>query len=76
MKRPPCARFVRKTGYEVVLDGLLGVNSVQIPPHARIDGRPKHLHALRLIYRACIIGGGLAREIDGSTDDVRWFDWN
>lgn len=62
-----------ETGYVVVPEGVLGVDSVQIPPHARIDGRPRHLHALRLIYRARIVGGALARETGGSTVDVQWF---
>lgn len=61
-----------ETGYRAVLEGLLGVDSVQIPPHARIDRRPRHLHALRLIYGACIVGGVLTREVKGSTDDVQW----
>ena len=62
-----------ETGLRVVLDGLLGIDSVQIPADARIDGRARHLHLLRLIYRARIVGGQLTCEVGGSTDDTEWF---
>jgi len=61
-----------ETGYEVVLDGLLAVHSVQIPAEQRINRRPLHLHSLRIIYLARIIGGELTVEVGGSTDDVMW----
>jgi len=61
-----------ETGYEVVLDGLLAVHSVQIPAEQRLNRRPLHLHSLRIIYLARIIGGELTVEVGGSTDDVRW----
>ena len=62
-----------ETGFRVVLDGLLGIDSVQIPADARIDGRARHLHLLRLFYRAQIVGGQLTPEAGGSTDDAEWF---
>lgn len=61
-----------ETGYEVVIEGLLTVHSVQIPASKRLDRRPLHLHSLRLIYLARIVGGELAVEVGGSTDDVMW----
>ena len=48
-----------ETGFDVVLDGLLTVHSVQIPAEKRLDRRPLHLHSLRLIYLARIVGGEL-----------------
>lgn len=62
-----------ETGYHVALVGLLGVDSVQILPGDRLDGRKKHLHSLRLIYEARTIDGELKREDGGSTDDAAWF---
>lgn len=61
-----------ETGYTVTLHGLLGVDSVHIPPERRLVRRHRHLHALRLVYRARVVGGELRCEVDGSTDDVRW----
>ena len=64
--------ILEETGYRVALDGLLGVDSVQIPARDRLDGRDRHLHSFRVIYRARVLGGELKREIGGSTDDARW----
>lgn len=61
-----------ETGYQVVLEGLLTVHSAQIPAQKRLDRRPLHLHLLRLIYLARIVGGELTVEVGGSTDDVMW----
>ncbi len=36
-------------------------------------GRPGELHAIRVIYRVRITGGGLRDEVDGSTDTCAWF---
>lgn len=62
-----------ETGYDVVIDGLLGVHSGQVPPRDRLDGGDRHLHLLRVLFRTRIVGGELTREADGSTDDARWF---
>lgn len=68
-------REVREeTGYHVTLDGLLGIHSRVIPASQRIavdatDG----LHALRIVYRAHVVGGKLRDEVDGSTDRAEWF---
>ncbi|MCR8671243.1 NUDIX domain-containing protein [Agrococcus sp. HG114] len=62
-------REVREeTGYDVRLTSLLGVDSAVLPTTARGD----ELQALRILYRAEIVGGELAVEIDGTTDDVAW----
>lgn len=57
-----------ETGYDVRLTSLLGVDSAVLPISARGD----ELQALRILYRAEILGGELAVEVDGTTDDVAW----
>lgn len=57
-----------ETGYDVRLTSLLGVDSAVLPISARGD----ELQALRILYRAQIVGGELAVEVDGTTDDVAW----
>jgi 8-oxo-dGTP diphosphatase len=64
---------LEETGYTVELNGLLGVDSLHIPAGSRLDGRDRHLHSLRVIYSARVVAGSLQRELDGSTDDARWF---
>ncbi|KZE89731.1 NUDIX hydrolase [Microbacterium sp. TNHR37B] len=68
-------REVREeTGYRVELDGLLGIDSRVIPVRERIQsGHDRPLHALRVIYRAHVVGGRLRNEVDGSTDRAEWF---
>lgn len=61
-----------ETGYRVELEALLGTDSLQFPPDPRRPDGDRHLHSLRLIYRARIVGGDLRPEVGGSTDDVRW----
>jgi 8-oxo-dGTP diphosphatase len=64
---------LEETGYAVELNGLLGVDSLHIPAGSRLDGLDRHLHSLRVIYSARVVAGRLRRELDGSTDDARWF---
>jgi ADP-ribose pyrophosphatase YjhB (NUDIX family) len=67
-----CRREVREeTGYEVALEGLLGVDSMVVPARRRISGSDD-LQALRIVYRGRITGGQLAYELDGSTDMAEW----
>lgn len=63
---------LEETGYQARLDGLLGVDSIFIPPHKRMRGEPRTLHALRIIYRASLTGGALSHEEGGSTDQAAW----
>jgi len=67
-------REVREeTGYEVRVGPLLGVHSHVVPPEARVSStRP--LKSVRVVFAATIIGGELAREVNGTTDEARWFD--
>jgi 8-oxo-dGTP diphosphatase len=62
-----------ETGFTVELDELLGVHSRHMGPGERLDGRGRPFHALRVIYRAHITGGTLTDEVDGSSDEARWF---
>lgn len=57
-----------ETGYDVRITSLLGVDSAVIPVSTRGD----ELQALRILYRAEILGGELTVEADGTTDDVAW----
>ena len=67
-------REVREeTGYDAELDALIGVHSHVIPEEQRIAGSGP-LQALRIIYRAHIVGGGLENEADGSTDEAHWYE--
>jgi len=68
-------REVREeTGFRVVVDELLGIHSRVIPAEARLaDGATGPLHALRIVYRARVVGGRLRFETDGSTDRAEWF---
>jgi 8-oxo-dGTP diphosphatase len=65
-----------ETGYDVALDGILGVDSIVIPVERRtaVDGhsRTRPLHGIRVVYRAHVVGGELTVEKDGTTDDVAW----
>lgn len=63
-----------ETGYAVRLAGLLGSGTHVVPSMDRIDrttGRP--LLLVQLVYAAEVTGGDLMVEVDGSTDDTRWF---
>ena len=68
-------REVREeTGFDVELDGLLGIDSRVIPVRQRVQsGHDRPLHALRIVYRAHITGGELRNEVGGSTDRAEWF---
>jgi 8-oxo-dGTP diphosphatase len=68
-------REVREeTGLDVVLEGLLGIDSRVIPLARRLaSGATGPLHTLRIVYRARVTGGTLTNEIDGTTDEARWF---
>lgn len=61
-----------ETGYEARLDSLFDVDSLFVPAEQRRRGTGEPLHALRVIYRAAIIGGALRNEVGGSTDEARW----
>lgn len=67
-------REVREeTGYDVELDGLLGVDARDVPPERRLSGTDRWLRAVRVLYRAHVVGGELTAEQHGTTDEARWF---
>lgn len=61
-----------ETGYLVELDGVIGVHSHVISAEDRMRADVP-LQALRIVYRAHIVGGDLRNEVDGSTDEAGWF---
>ncbi|GGH44431.1 NUDIX hydrolase [Microbacterium album] len=62
-----------ETGYEVRLDGLLGIDSHVVPARRRISrDTAVPMHALRIVYRATVTGGTLTHEVDGSSDMAEW----
>lgn len=36
-------------------------------------GEPEDYHGIRILYRCRVVGGELRNEVDGSTDECRWF---
>ncbi|MDQ1130007.1 NUDIX hydrolase [Microbacterium sp. SORGH_AS_0888] len=62
-----------ETGYHAVVGELLGIHSRVIPANRRIAPSDDPLHTLRIVYRAKVSGGVLRDEVDGSTDEARWF---
>ncbi|MPR00467.1 NUDIX domain-containing protein [Modestobacter sp. I12A-02628] len=61
-----------ETGHDVVVDALLGVDSVRLDI-VRDENTVDH-HALRLVYAATVTGGELRSEVGGSTDAAAWVD--
>ena len=69
-----CMREVREeTGYDVTLTGLIGVETDVIPSEGRARATDRPLKAVRIFYGARVVGGALRPEVDGSTDEARWF---
>jgi 8-oxo-dGTP diphosphatase len=65
--------IAEETGYAAEAGDLLGIDSKVIPAENRFDPHAGPLHALRIVYRATIVGGTLANELDGTTDEAAWF---
>lgn len=65
--------IAEETGYEAVAGELLGIDSKIVPAEARFIPDAGPLHALRIVYRASVIGGSLRNELAGSTDEAAWF---
>lgn len=65
--------ILEETGYVASLGGLLGVSSLVIPAADRLVERTADLHAVQIVYRATVVGGDLAHETGGSSDEARWF---
>ncbi|MFF2050856.1 NUDIX hydrolase [Leifsonia sp. NPDC058194] len=65
--------IAEETGYTAEAGDLLGIDSKVVPAEQRFTPDSGPLHALRIIYRASVVGGKLTNELDGSTDEAAWF---
>ncbi|GAA1057962.1 hypothetical protein GCM10017608_03650 [Agromyces luteolus] len=61
-----------ETGYDAEIDRLLGIDTMVVPAAKRHHGTVP-LYAMRIVYRAHVVGGLLANEVGGSSDEARWF---
>lgn len=67
-------REVREeSGYDIELTGLLGVHSYVVPADRRFARTRRPMRALRVVFAARVVGGELTNEVDGTTDEARWF---
>lgn len=64
--------IAEETGYEASIDRLLGIDTMVVPAERRHTGT-EPLYAMRVVYRATVIGGELRNEVGGSSDEARWF---
>jgi 8-oxo-dGTP diphosphatase len=64
--------FREETGYDVALDGLLGVDTHYVEPADRLSVGAGPLRSVRIVYSGHVVGGELTHEVDGSTDECRW----
>jgi 8-oxo-dGTP diphosphatase len=64
--------ILEETGYDASVDRLLGIDTMVVPAAKRHSGTVP-LYAMRIVYRASILGGELRNEIGGSSDEARWF---
>lgn len=63
-----------ETGYVAEIDELLGIHTYVVPISDRVQRAKEPLKAMRVIYTAHVVGGELRTEVNGSTDEARWFD--
>lgn len=67
-------REVREeSGYDVEVGALLGIDSWVIPPAERLYPTARPMKSVRVLFAGSVTGGELAREVDGTTDECRWF---
>ncbi|MFC9917231.1 NUDIX hydrolase [Agromyces binzhouensis] len=60
-----------ETGYDAEIDRLLGIDTMIVPAAKRHHGSAP-LYAMRIVYRAHVVGGRLQHEVGGSSDEARW----
>lgn len=65
--------IAEETGYVAEVGELLGIDSKVIPAEHRFVPDAGPLHALRVVYRARVVGGTLTNEAEGTTDEAAWF---
>ena len=61
-----------ETGYDAEIERLLGIDTMVVPAARRHHGSAP-LYAMRIVYRARVVGGALRNEVGGSSDEARWF---
>ena len=61
-----------ETGFDTEIPDILGVDSMYLAAADRVVAGKGPLHALRIVFRARIVGGSLTHEIGGSSDEARW----
>lgn len=61
-----------ETGYDADIERLLGIDTMVVPAAKRLHGTAP-LYAMRIVYRARVVGGELRSELGGSSDEARWF---
>jgi 8-oxo-dGTP diphosphatase len=61
-----------ETGYDVRVGALRTVDTYVIPAGRRLNGSPRPMKAVRVVFDATIEGGELTHEVEGSTDEARW----
>lgn len=64
--------FMEETGYEVVVEGLLGVRHHLVPAERRLHANGRPMKAVQIVFRVRITGGELRDETDGSTERADW----
>ncbi len=65
--------IAEETGYKAEAGELLGIDSHVVPAEQRFVRDAGPLHALRILYRASVVGGTLTHEKEGTTDEAAWF---
>ena len=62
-----------ETGYDVELVGILGIDTHVVPVEDRTRDSDRPYQGIRVVFEARIVGGELRPEVDGTTDEARWF---
>ena len=62
-----------ETGYVVELVRLLGIDTQVVAAERGLATSARPLRKVGVIYEARVVGGELTHEVDGSTDEARWF---
>ncbi|MCP1503717.1 ADP-ribose pyrophosphatase YjhB (NUDIX family) [Curtobacterium herbarum] len=63
---------LEETGYDVVVEELLGVRSHVVPPERRKTRNGRPMKAVQVVHRARVVGGSLRHEAEGTTDQAAW----
>jgi len=67
-------REVREeTGYDVELARILGIDTHVVPVEERTRTSDRPYQGVRVVFEGRVVGGRLRNEVDGTTDEARWF---